>query len=1370
VSDRAWALGENLAVQTLRAPWRKLFFKCKRGSEMMQTFVRGLLIASVFCLTASYGTTLGINMNRDLGTYPIGSVQVNLIASGGSGNYTWKLASGTLPAGVNIASAPGNRSQVALLGIATCAGCVAGGNTYNFSLTVNDGTTSVTQPFEMRVTTLTLMDINLPDAFVGKAFSHQFTALNAQGGTATFDATAPGLPVGLTLSPGGVLSGTMPDPGTYQINLSIFDGVDEIYRGFQLNVYQINMAVTNAPAPGVLPNAVQNETYTATLTASGGMAPYQFSGCCLPGGLSLSNAGVISGNANSGPGLYGFNVQVTDAAGNFYQKTMSIDIVPGGILQNRITLGTIDDAVVGQNYSWQIPTCCGGVAPFTWSATGLPPGMSIRSGSDVTQDYVVPGWGEIWGVPSAPGNYPVVLTVKDANGNSSSLSFTFHVSELNLAPGYNLPNGTIGQAYLTTFEILGGVPPYATVQQVNGYIPDGLSLKSANPAPGFFTVSGTPLENGSFDPEFTITDSKGNTLTRNNYFNINNPSGITIQGQSLFTPTVGTPINTQLNACCAPSFVWSYTGTLPPGISISSSGQVTGTFTTVGTYTVLLKAANATNLTQTGFKQITVVVTPINITTTTTNGNLPAGYLLTPYNETLTATGGTGTLTWSLLPGNYVPPGLKLATSSGVLSGTPTGTGQYFFQVIVKDTGGNEATVGYGMNIYGQSQLPPISVSNGPNLGTWNTGTDFIGLGVNGGNGTYTYSLVSGKLPPGLSLSTKVPSFFAKNQQAGLIGVAVVNTPSTYNFSIKITSGGQPYGGASVIVPYQLTISPLNLQDATPPDGFVNVPFSYQFTPINNKGPVAFTVGCTFQGCSPPPGLNLSGSGLLSGKPTQAGSFQIALCLNDGVSNQCEQYNLQVYAVQITTPGILPANATAGNTYSATLAASGGTGTGYTFNMVGGGLPPGLSLASNGHISGTVNAGAGPGIYGFAVQVTDSGSNTGFKRMSLDVVGPATGMRINSTWFNDPVLGDRYGNVGNLCCGGTGPFTWTVTGLPPGMTYEPNSNSYNNYPSFPGGVQLYGIPQQAGTYNVTFTVTDANNAKTSAVVAMHVSVLDVLINGGGGFGFPGGTIDTAYSGATFQVIGGTGPYAASQTANGEMPDGLKFAGLTLSGTPLENGGFGQEYAFTDSTTPTPNALTRNEGIFIASAAASNININCNGWFCYYLGTYTGGTPVSRQLGACCAASYVWSVPTGQTLPPGLKLSASGLLSGTLPKVTSTTTYRFLVEAANASNLTDTGLKSFALTVTPITITTASLPAGTKGTAYNTSLTATGTTGTVTWSQPYNEGSLLPPGLTLNAAGTITGTPTSPGSYFVILEVTDGSKNTAIQGYFISIAP
>ena len=134
---------------------------------------------------------------------------------------------------------------------------------------------------------------------------------------------------------------------------------------------------------------------------------------------------------------------------------------------------------------------------------------------------------------------------------------------------------------------------------------------------------------------------------------------------------------------------------------------------------------------------------------------------------------------------------------------------------------------------------------------------------------------------------------------------------------------------------------------------------------------------------------------------------------------------------------------------------------------------------------------------------------------------------------------------------------------------------------------------------------------------------------------------------------------------------------------------------------------------------------------------TVGVAYSQTLAATGGIPpYTWSVPIGE-LPPGLALSPAGLLSGT-PTQAGPNTFTIAVSAGNV-----TALQQYTLTVNPpaLSITTTSLANGTVGVAYSQTLAATGGTGSYTWSVSVGP---LPPGLTLSAAGVLSGTPTQAG--------------------------
>jgi uncharacterized repeat protein (TIGR01451 family) len=685
--------------------------------------MRSLFVAvalSLFLLLSVASAQPVITSGPTYCCWSIGEVNQALTATGGNGTYAWSVTAGSLPPGLAIRTDipsyfPAGSSG--LIGVATTPG------TYHFTLQVTSGSQSLTQSATMHISGLVLKDLySLPDAFTTTAYSYQLTALN-NAGPVTYTLSNGALPPGVTLSPSGLLSGTPTATGNYSWNVQFTDGVDVEYRGFGVAVSAIQIFT-----PGQLPNATQNAAYSTTVSATGGAGGYVFTASSLPNGLTLSSSGTISGTVNAGPGNWLFTLTATDSNQVSYSKQMAIDLIGVPATPPYISVAAFnnswDDCTIGQSCGRQVNVGNGGTAPFSWTATGLPPGMSIRGGSGVTSSYVSPASAELWGSPTASGTYNVQLKATDANGLTSTNTFPLKVSNLIVDPGDGNPplvNGTIGTPYSRKLRVLGGNNPYS-VSEVAGPLPDGLSLNT-----GTFVVSGTPLENGSFNVAFEFADTAGNSLQSTSYFTIGDgASTITINNYfNLGTFTTGSALSFQLSACCAAGYTWSIAGgSLPPGESLSPSGNLSGTLSTPGTYTFLVRATDTTNGSNTGYKQFVLVVTPINVTTAST---LPYGYVATTYSQALAATGGTGALTWTLAPFNYLPPGLTLSTS-GTISGTPTQTGLYFFNVTATDTASHIATVQFNLSIY-PTAIPLTNLNPPSNL--LPTGATSVNLSFN---------------------------------------------------------------------------------------------------------------------------------------------------------------------------------------------------------------------------------------------------------------------------------------------------------------------------------------------------------------------------------------------------------------------------------------------------------------------------------------------------------------------------------------------------------------------------------------------------------------------------------------------------------------
>jgi len=154
-------------------------------------------------------------------------------------------------------------------------------------------------------------------------------------------------------------------------------------------------------------------------------------------------------------------------------------------------------------------------------------------------------------------------------------------------------------------------------------------------------------------------------------------------------------------------FTWALaSGTLPPGLTISTAGVISGTPTALGTTTFKVQVTDSqtpTKAVDTATKSISVNP-PLSITTT----SLAAGSINVPYSASLVSAGGVSPYTWTITSGS-LPAGLSLA-ASGSITGTPTAQGTSTFTVQVSDSGSPAATASANLSI---TINPPVSRLNG---------------------------------------------------------------------------------------------------------------------------------------------------------------------------------------------------------------------------------------------------------------------------------------------------------------------------------------------------------------------------------------------------------------------------------------------------------------------------------------------------------------------------------------------------------------------------------------------------------------------------------------------------------------------------------
>jgi VCBS repeat-containing protein len=152
-------------------------------------------------------------------------------------------------------------------------------------------------------------------------------------------------------------------------------------------------------------------------------------------------------------------------------------------------------------------------------------------------------------------------------------------------------------------------------------------------------------------------------------------------------------------------YTWSIaSGSLPAGLSLASSGVISGTPTTAVTSTVTYRVIDNASATATKSLSITINAAVSVATASLSSGNTGAAYA-----QTLSASGGSGTYTWSITSGS-LPTGLSLGSSSGAIAGTPTIAGTSSFTVQASD-GIGTATKALSITI-NAANTPPVAVND----------------------------------------------------------------------------------------------------------------------------------------------------------------------------------------------------------------------------------------------------------------------------------------------------------------------------------------------------------------------------------------------------------------------------------------------------------------------------------------------------------------------------------------------------------------------------------------------------------------------------------------------------------------------------------
>ena len=846
---------------------------------------------------------------------------------------------------------------------------------------------------------------------------------------------------------------------------------------------------------------------------------------------------------------------------------------------------------------------------------------------------------------------------------------------------------------------------------------------------------------------------------------------------------------------------WSIiSGTLPAGLAIiPTMGVISGTPTSVGSFNFVVSASNTGGGGCSQGKAYSIVVTCPTITINP--ASLSNGTVGSAYTQTLTQTGLSGTPTWSVSVGT-LPAGLLLNASTGAITGTPTAVGTSNITISVTN-GSCSATKAFSIVVAG---CPVITITPGGTDMIYTVGTTMssITLSASGVSGaTYTYAVTSGVLPAGITLVN------------GVISGTFTTAAAYSEYTITATSSiggctGTTLYGVEVVCP------PIAINPASLPNGTVGSAYTQTLTQTGLSGTPTWSISVG----SLPNGLGLaSASGVISGTPTTLGTFRFTVNITGGNCTQTKSDS-----IRIVCPTLVFANTTATTGIVGTAYSLNASITGNTQSVVYGvspALPTGLSLnTATGAISGTPTVATATATYTITATQGTCSVTQGYTFAvvcpsivisPLSLVNGTVGSSYTQTLTQTGLSGTPTWSVsvgtlpaGLSIAGATGIISGTPTtagtsnitisvsngagctqtkvysivivcptlvfanttattgivgtaySLNAGVTGNTQSVVYGVSPALPAGLSLNtatgaisGAPTTA-TVSATYTVT-ATQGTCSITQGYTFAVVcpSIVINP---LGLVNGIVGSSYTQTLTQTgLSGTPTWSVSV---GTLPVGLSLAGATgiISGMPTTAG--------TSSIT-----ISVTNGAGCTQTANYSIVISCPTLVFANTTATTGIVGTAYSLNASITGntqSVVYGV--SPALPAGLSLNtATGAISGTPTVATVSATYTVTATQGTCSIMQG---YTFAVVCPGIVISPLSLVNGTVGSSYTQTLTQTGLSGTPTWSVSVGT---LPAGLSIaGTTGIISGTPTTAGTSSVTISITNGAGCTQTANYSIVI--
>lgn len=849
----------------------------------------------------------------------------------------------------------------------------------------------------------------------------------------------------------------------------------------------------NADGPVLALEAAPGAMYVGgVFTSVGGQPRSRAAALDLPSGAVLAwnpspNGTVRVVTAGEGDVFVGgsFTSAGSTASGNL--AAVSLDATHACATLT-ITPAVLPVAIVGTPYA-VASNASGGTAPYCWTLQSgvMPAGLALDGAT-----------GQISGTPTNSGIESITITATDAYGCQGSLTRTLVVAStpaatavtpvanaLCLNPArtcvtvpFSLTRGELNplRDVRVRFHVEAAKLDLCAVGPITNSIRDG-GWAAAFPNMAFTVVANG---GGSYTARHLISSGSCGPTTGGTLFEVDlkslgydgtasvvvdevivlacdgQPLAVTLGGPATIAGSTSAitvlPVslpNTVVAAAYAQTFTASpgdtfavTAGALPPGLTLSSAGELVGAATQAGTFAFTVTASDVGGCGGSRAYSITVdcqafvVVPPA----------LPDGAIGSAYAYTMSTSAGLAPVTFAVTSG-ALPDGLTLSPA-GLLAGTPTAAGQSLAHVTATDAAGCSQGIDYVLDIFAAPPLSTVQPSPGPLAistanecvsvpilysrgestpvrgikltlqldpallmlctpahpessivpGPWaDTWTNHAMLVTDAGAGTYQVDFALLGLPCGITEGDTLYHVHVKAAGPdgnGTIGVIAVKSRDCDNTPIPVLPGAQ------AVVHVRRT--PITLEPASLANAAAGAAYSQVVSVTDGVAPYTFALLAG----TLPAGLTLDAGGELSGIATESGTFAFTVGAVDaeGVPGS-RAYSLAVTCGPIAvSPSSLPF-AQVGVPFSQMFLATSAL-TPVTWSVTSGTLPAGLSLQPvTGVLSGTPTA---AGFAAFTVTATDPAGCTGSESYGLSV-------------FLDPAASNVAPRTNGLCLSAAHP-------------------------------------------------------------------------------------------------------------------------------------------------------------------------------------------------------------------------------------------------------------------------------------------------------------------------------------------------------------